>query len=124
VHATGGLPPEDVAAHLAACDVLLQPYPDGVSSRRSSVMAGLALGLPVVTTHGFLTEDIWDKTGAVALVPVAAEALVAATDAILSDPGRQSQMALRAAAAYHQHFALERTVLALRGDVSGRVAGV
>ncbi|HUR56025.1 MAG TPA: glycosyltransferase family 4 protein, partial [Gemmataceae bacterium] len=38
VSATGELPPDDVAAHLRACDVLLQPYPDGISSRRTSAM--------------------------------------------------------------------------------------
>ena len=32
VYATGELPSEAAAAHLGACDLLLQPYPDGVSS--------------------------------------------------------------------------------------------
>ena len=39
-----------LAQHVRACDVLAQPYPDGISSRRTSAMAGLALGVPVVTT--------------------------------------------------------------------------
>ena len=34
VTGTGELSPAGVAAHLRACDILLQPYPDGVSSRR------------------------------------------------------------------------------------------
>ena len=42
VSGTGELSPAAMAAHLRACDLLLQPYPDGVSSRRGSVMAGLA----------------------------------------------------------------------------------
>ncbi len=33
--ATGELEASDIAAHLLACDVLVQPYPDGVSSRRN-----------------------------------------------------------------------------------------
>ncbi len=37
--ATGELSPGELAAHLRACDLLLQPYPDGVSSRPSSAMA-------------------------------------------------------------------------------------
>ena len=41
VLATGDLSAEEVSAHLAACDLLLQPYPDGASCRRTSLMSGL-----------------------------------------------------------------------------------
>ena len=68
--APGELPEPELAAHLAACDLLVQPYPDGVSGRRTSLMGGLALGIPVVTTEGALTEPLWRETGAVALAPV------------------------------------------------------
>ena len=44
VHAAGFLDGAALAAHLAACDVLMQPYPDGVTSRRTSVMACLSQG--------------------------------------------------------------------------------
>ena len=43
--ASGRLSRADVAAALRACDLLLQPYPDGVTTRRTSVMAGLANGV-------------------------------------------------------------------------------
>ena len=52
IHATGTLSPQALADHIGACDLLVQPYPDGISSRRTSAMAGLALGIPVVTTTG------------------------------------------------------------------------
>ena len=58
-----------VAAYLAACDVLIQPFPDGISARRTSAMAGLALGLPIVTTQGQLTDSVWVASSAVALAP-------------------------------------------------------
>ena len=48
--ATGALPSYELACHLAACDVVLQPYPDGVTGRRGSLMSSLALGRPIVTT--------------------------------------------------------------------------
>jgi glycosyltransferase involved in cell wall biosynthesis len=67
VHATGKLPAEELSDHLAACDILIQPYPDGVSSRRTSVMAGLAHGKPIVATTGELTETLWSQSDAVAL---------------------------------------------------------
>src|ERR1044072_1145876 len=69
LHAAGTLASEALSRHLAACDLLLQPSPDGVSTRRTSVMAGLAHGLAVVTTSGALTEELWEESGAVALAP-------------------------------------------------------
>jgi glycosyltransferase involved in cell wall biosynthesis len=115
VHATGGLPPEAVAAHLAACDLLVQPYPDGVSSRRSSLMAGLALGLPIATTAGFLTEPIWQEQRLAALTPANhLAALADAAEALLVDPAARAALAARARAGYDRHFSLAHTVHALR----------
>ena len=75
VAASGGLSGADAAAHLKACDLLIQPFPDGVSSRRTSAMAGLACGLPVVTNLGPLSEPVW--AGAVAAAPTPDPAAVA-----------------------------------------------
>ena len=55
-------PPRRSLSTCGACDLLVQPYPDGISSRRTSAMAGLALGVPVVTTTGHLTEPLWAET--------------------------------------------------------------
>ncbi|MBD5654927.1 MAG: glycosyltransferase, partial [Candidatus Eremiobacteraeota bacterium] len=56
---TGDLQPEDLANHIAACDLLIQPFEEGVTARRSSVAAALALGVPLITTTGVLTEPFW-----------------------------------------------------------------
>src|SRR5262249_55940777 len=84
--ATGEIGLEDVAAHLSACDILVQPYPDGVSSRRGTVMAGIAHGVPVVTNEGALTEDIWRPlSNGVTLAPSPhAEPLAAAVEELLA----------------------------------------
>ncbi|MFP2934740.1 glycosyltransferase, partial [Pyxidicoccus sp. 3LG] len=103
-----------VAAHLAACDVLVQPYPDGVSARRTTAMAGLALGRPLVTNNGHLTEPMWRELGAVALVEgTSPEPLVAATERLLADAGARTTLGERAARVYRERFSLERTVEAL-----------
>ena len=48
---TGYLEPPLVSAHLLASDICVLPYRDGVSLRRGTLMAALAHGLPIVSTH-------------------------------------------------------------------------
>lgn len=117
MHATDWLPQAEIPAHLAACDLLIQPYPDGVSARRASLMVGLATGRPILTNEGALTEPIWRESGAVALAPDAsAAALGAALDSLQADPARRTQLGERAADLYAKHFSLAHTIRALRHD--------
>jgi glycosyltransferase involved in cell wall biosynthesis len=51
VHWTGFVEAEQVSAYLMACDVVALPFQDGVSFRRGTLMAALAHGCPIVTTH-------------------------------------------------------------------------
>jgi len=67
IYSTGMLDQQSLSEHIQACDIFIQPYPDGVSSRRTSIMTLLAHGLPVVTTKGFLTEPLWVKSNAIFL---------------------------------------------------------
>ena len=69
VFATGALAESDVSIHLGACDVMIQPYPDGITSRNTSALAGLAHGKATATTTGRFTEDFWRRSGAVFLAP-------------------------------------------------------
>ncbi len=117
------LAPEEVVAHLAACDVLVQPYPDGVSARRTTTMAGLALGRSLVTNTGHLTEPMWRELGAVELVEgTEAAPLVAATERLLSDVDARTALGERAARIYRERFALERTVEALLRPGTGEAS--
>ena len=89
-------PPSALAEHVRACDVLVQPYPDGISSRRTSAMAGLALGVAVVTTtrpsHGALLgrDRLRRARERERAARLAAEAL-----RLLSDDARGSDLAAR-----------------------------
>jgi glycosyltransferase involved in cell wall biosynthesis len=51
VHRTGFVSPEEVSASLAAVDVCVLPYRNGVSLRHGSLHACLAHGRPIVTTQ-------------------------------------------------------------------------
>ncbi len=114
LYATGALSPHELSNHLSACDLLLQPYPDGVNGRRGSVMAALAHGRAVLTTEGRATESVWKESGAVALVPGEQPAALASElRALLSNPARREQLGRDGRLLYHRRFGLERTVEAL-----------
>lgn len=118
--ASGRLDPPDVAAVLRACDVMIQPYPDGITTRRTSAMAGLKNGVATVSTAGFLTEPIWAKADAVAL-PASGDypAFADAVAALFQDPRARASLGCRGADTYQRCFSLEQTVAALRGARPG-----
>ena len=122
VHGTGVLPDEAVSAHVAACDVMLQPYPDGISSRRTSAMVALSHGVPMVTTSGWLTEPLWKESGAVQLVSAdEPEALAAAAAELLGAVERRGEIAARARELYRARFDLPHSIRALRAaDAASR----
>jgi hypothetical protein len=105
------LAPDALAAHLAACELLVQPYLDGVSTRRGTTMASLALGRPLVTNTGHLTEPLWRELDAVALVEGTAPAmLVEAAERLLARPEEREALGARAVEVYRERFSLERTL--------------
>jgi glycosyltransferase involved in cell wall biosynthesis len=53
----GPLPAEHLAELLAAADVLLAPFVDGVTTRRTTVAAALQQGVPVIGLDGPLTDE-------------------------------------------------------------------
>lgn len=110
VVAAGPLPGGDIAAALRACDVVFQPYPDGVTTRRTSIMAALANGCAIVTTCGDLTEPVWRSSGAAALTAAGdAQAAAACVSGLLADDQGRLALAARASATYVAEFAIGRT---------------
>jgi len=116
VIATGTLKAADLSAHIAACDVLLQPYPDGVTSRRTTAMAGLFARVPVVTTQGKLTERFWQDEMPVKLAAVGdVRAIVQHVLQLLADPAERRRQADAGRAYYDRWFDVRHTVAALAG---------
>ena len=111
VVAPGPLSAEAVAAHLRACDVLLQPFPDGVSGRRTTVTAALANGVPTVTNLGPLSEPWWAETGAIVLADPTR--LPDAALDLLADPARRKALGEAGRRLYAERFDLRHTVAAL-----------
>jgi glycosyltransferase involved in cell wall biosynthesis len=114
VHATGLLLRRDLSWALAACDVMMQPYPDGVSTRRGSTTALLAHGSAIVTTKGVATEQLWDDSGAVATAPVDnGDQLRDAISQMMSNDEMRRRHQLAAQVLYDDRFALRHTIAAL-----------
>jgi glycosyltransferase involved in cell wall biosynthesis len=115
IRATGQLAPADLSRHLGACDLMLQPYADGVSTRRTSLMAALAHRCPVVTTVGAFTEPLWEQSGAVALVKAGdVPAMGAALVHLMDDAGKRERLSTAAGVLYAQRFDIALTIAALR----------
>ncbi len=67
----GLLSPHDLSLHLWASDLVLLPFTDGVSTRRTTLMAALAHGRAVLALRGPATDDVLRRaTDALSLIPV------------------------------------------------------
>ncbi|MFY9572452.1 MAG: glycosyltransferase [Blastocatellia bacterium] len=120
IHAPGPLPADELSRHLSACDVMIQPYPDGVSSRRTSVMAGLSHGLAIVTTTGPQTESLWAESGAVLLAAAGDVASMRRlTEEVTADERQRKHLTGAARLLYKECFDLSATIVALRGVQNG-----
>ena len=115
VHAAGFVPSADLSEHLAVCDVCIQPYPDGISSRRTSAMACLSQARPVVTTRGHLTEPLWSTADAAVLVDVAdVRGFASNVTRLLGDPVAARKVGVLGRRLYNERFTIEGVVAALR----------
>lgn len=91
VHWTGFVPEKRVSAFLHAADLMVMPYRDGVSLRRGTLMAVLAHGRPLITTHPATpTPELVHGQNAYFVPPDAPEVLAQAIrtvreDAVLRD---------------------------------------
>jgi glycosyltransferase involved in cell wall biosynthesis len=115
LHATGEIGSCEVSLHLSACDLMIQPYPDGITTRRSSAMAAIAHRRPVVTTRGNHTEAIWRDSAAVSLVPADdLRRLVSSTFDLLDDSRERQRLSLAGGNLYRDRFDLRHIIKTMR----------
>jgi hypothetical protein len=116
IRATGELSSEDLSYHVAACDLLVQPYPDGVSTRRTSAMLGLSHGKPIATTIGRLSEALWEQTGPAAMAPAGdSKALIDAIRRLRKDKRERGRLGSTAKKLYQDRFDVRHVIAILRG---------
>jgi glycosyltransferase involved in cell wall biosynthesis len=117
VHATGALTPDALSETLARCDVLVQPYPDGVSARRTSTLALLRAGKPVVTNGGLLTEPFWRHDPGVEIVDAPDSAALAdAVVHLLSSDLLRARVAQAGRHLYARRFDVSHALTALNDE--------
>lgn len=97
-------PADAVARLLQAADLFVVPYDQGVSIRRSSLMAGLAQGLPVVSTYPAVPSAYLRDGDNISLVPSRdPHALAERIVSLLTQPDDAIRMG-KAAAALAERF--------------------
>jgi glycosyltransferase involved in cell wall biosynthesis len=117
-----GYVPADRASRLLACgDVFLAPFVDGVSARRTSVMAAMAHGLPVVTTTGHLTDPIFAGSPLVLQSSTDTRGLAGRVDGLIRSPEARRSRGDETRAFFQRHF--DWPVLAERLNAELRLAG-
>ena len=115
-----GCAPEEVSALLAASDLCLAPIVDGVSSRRTTVVAALAHGLPIIGTDGTCTDDVFRGTDACRLVrPDDSRGFVHDLETLVADSARRRQGSLAARALFDDHFTWDRIARAYVAHLRG-----
>lgn len=114
--ASGTQSAREASLLMQCCDLFVQPYPDGASTRRTTLMALLQHGRPVVTNVGSRTESFWPESGSVRLVPEAdASALADAVASLMDNPAERARLAEQARSIYRSRFDVTRTLAALLG---------
>jgi len=98
--------PAELSLWLSAGDMLLLPFTDGVTTRRTTVMAALAHGRAVVGLHGPRTDRVlFEHPEALTLTPVGDHAaLAAAAVQLAGDPGRLRRSGEAARRLYVERF--------------------
>ena len=105
--AEGPLPGEEVSRRLAAVDIYLTPLVDGVSTRRTTLMAGLQHGLPIVGMKGHSTDEMLlqqDGTSFLLADVLDPAQFSAHVRSLVEQPTRRQQLGKAARSLFEQHF--------------------
>jgi glycosyltransferase involved in cell wall biosynthesis len=106
----GVLRSAEISEWMSKAVALLAPFDEGVSAGRTSVITALAHGLPVVTTAGPATEEIWKHTEGVILVHRHPGDLADALMRLHLDEAYWEKASKEARAFYLAHFEWDKIV--------------
>lgn len=96
---------ETISKWLSQMGVLLCPFVDGVSGRRTSVVSALAHGVPVISNAGTLTDSFWSSSPVRLLAT--ADSMAEEVSGILRDSRKQKELALASLGFYQRNLTWE-----------------
>lgn len=104
----------DASASLQAADLLVFPFADGVSERRTTFMGGLAHGVPVLASVGFNTGPTLANAPFFSSVNINDETgWVRRTTELLRDDAGRPALGAAGRAAYERHYSWPATLESL-----------
>lgn len=113
VEVLAGRSGDEVAQVLRSSDLCIAPLADGVSARRTTVVAALGHGLPIVGTDAKCTDPVFRQSHACLLSRPSDDAgFVCHVALALEDPGRRLRMAGAARKLFEDRFTWDRIALA------------
>jgi glycosyltransferase involved in cell wall biosynthesis len=118
---TGRLEPASLAGALSRADLVLLPFHDGASTRRSTLASALSLRRPVATTEGADLLEEFRRGGVLLCRPRDARSLAGAVHAFLTDASVRRRVGSRLPhlAALFDWRRIASAHLALYGEVRG-----
>jgi glycosyltransferase involved in cell wall biosynthesis len=117
IFCVGTLAAGELSVHINACDLMVQPYVDGISTRRTAAMAALANGRALLTTSGHSTEAFWLDCDQLAMVRAGdTQALMGRAQRLLDDDHWRHRMASAGKLFYYVMFDVSVSVQVLRGE--------
>lgn len=106
--ATGPLVDAELSAVVGASDVYVALFPDGASTRRTSLMLGLAHGVPTVSNAGELTDAMLRHSDALCLLNKTADGRLEPTPTKLClDARLRNELGGRGRSFYQQYLSWE-----------------
>jgi glycosyltransferase involved in cell wall biosynthesis len=118
ISTTGRLHVSAVGQYMKRCDVLLQLYPGGACASHGSLIAALASGTPVVTTHGLRTDQIFLESGGLLFAGDTPESIREGIESVLAAPNIARATGRRARSLYEEYFKPEVIADKLRQTAS------
>ena len=104
VRRLGWLPADDLSRTLRALDIAVAPFTDGLTLRRTSAMAALAHGVPLVSSRGPLFDPALADAAVCAADP---EEFTAEVQHLIDDTGARRALGARGEAFYRSSASVE-----------------
>jgi glycosyltransferase involved in cell wall biosynthesis len=103
-HTAGHVPAARASQLLSIADLFFAPFVDGMSTRRTSVMAAMAHGLPVVTTKGHLTDPLFEGSPLLMCAPDDAGAMRVGLENLVKSADARDRAGVQTIAFFERHF--------------------